>query len=132
MDLPVEVDKESGIPLYVQLEEGIRLLVHRGTLRPGDPMPTVRTLAVDLGINANTVARVYRELQRDGLLELARGVGTFVAEGAEVRSVEVEEFRAIEAKVAELVRLARRAGLSPGEVSRLVESRFREDDHAHR
>ena len=70
--LPIELRLDNGIPLYVQLTEQIRVFVHEGVLHPKDPMPTVRGLAVQLGINANTVAKVYRKLQSDGL-QSARG-----------------------------------------------------------
>ena len=62
------IDRTRPTPVYVQLQEQIRLLVHRGVLEPGDLMPTVRSLAVELGVNANTVTRVYRELQSQGVL----------------------------------------------------------------
>lgn len=132
MKLPVEIRKESGIPLYVQLAEEIRLLVHRGELRPGDQMPTVRELSVALGINANTVARVYRDLQREGLLALKRGVGTFVTEAKAGAAIGKKAYEAIERKAAELVELSRRAGLGPGEISRLIEALMKEDGHAER
>lgn len=86
MSLSVRINRKNGIPLYVQLEEQIRVLMHRGELQPGDLMPTVRELAVQLEINSNTVARVYRDLQNDGLLNLKRGIGTFVSdEGSTLR-----------------------------------------------
>ena len=65
-------------PLYAQLETAIKLAVVSGKLKLGDQLPTVRQLAVDLNINANTVARVYAELERQGVLATRRGVGTFV------------------------------------------------------
>ena len=95
MTLPIAVDKQSGIPIYVQLAERIRLLVREGRLKPGDSMPTVRKLAVDLGVNANTVARVYRDLQADGVLRLERGLGTSVADTSEP-AVPKADFRQIE------------------------------------
>ena len=85
MSLAVQINKTNGIPLYIQLEEQIRLLMHRGELKPGDLMPTVRSLAVELEINSNTVSRVYRDLQNEGLLTLKRGVGTSISEQASVR-----------------------------------------------
>ena len=74
-----QIDRASPLPVYVQLAEQIRLLIHRGALGPGDPLPTVRELAVALSLNANTVTRVYRDLQQEGLLRLERGLGTSVA-----------------------------------------------------
>ena len=72
------VDASHPLPLYAQLERGIRAAVMTGRLRAGQQLPTVRQLAVDLKINANTVAKVYSELEGAGLLETRRGVGTFV------------------------------------------------------
>lgn len=66
------------MPLYAQLERAIRLGIATGRLQPDMQLPTVRQLAVDLRINANTVAKVYRDLERAGLVETRRGVGTFI------------------------------------------------------
>ena len=73
------VDPTDKTPVYAQLERGIRSAIAAGSLRVGDQLPTVRQLAVDLRINANTVAKVYAYLERAGVLETRRGVGTFVA-----------------------------------------------------
>ncbi len=67
------------MPLYAQLTRAIRFAIATGRLRIGEQLPTVRQLAVDLRVNANTVAKVYAELERSGILETRRGVGTFVS-----------------------------------------------------
>lgn len=72
------VDTRSPTPIYAQLDRSIRAAIATGTLAPGAQLPTVRQLAVDLTVNANTVARVYAQLEKDGVLETRRGVGTFV------------------------------------------------------
>ena len=72
------VDATDPTPLYAQLERAIRVAIATGRLRPGERLPTVRQLAVELRVNANTVARVYGELERAGVLGTCRGVGTFV------------------------------------------------------
>jgi GntR family transcriptional regulator len=72
------VDSRSPTPIYAQLDRSIRAAIATGTLGPGAQLPTVRQLAVDLAVNANTVARVYAQLEKDGVLETRRGVGTFV------------------------------------------------------
>ena len=72
------VDSSSPTPIYAQLERSIRAAIATGELARGAQLPTVRQLAVDLAVNANTVARVYAQLERDGMLETRRGVGTFV------------------------------------------------------
>jgi GntR family transcriptional regulator len=75
----VSIDPHDPTPIYAQLERGLRAAMASGRLRPGDQLPTVRQLAVDLRINANTVARVYTELERAGVIETRRGVGSFVS-----------------------------------------------------
>jgi GntR family transcriptional regulator len=74
------VDSTSPTPIYAQLDRSIRAAIATGELEQGAQLPTVRQLAVDLAVNANTVARVYAQLERDGILETRRGVGTFVRE----------------------------------------------------
>ena len=66
------------MPLYAQLTRAIQFAIAIGRLRVGEQLPTVRQLAVELRVNANTVAKVYAELERSGVLETRRGVGTFV------------------------------------------------------
>ena len=72
------IQHRDPLPLYAQLEREIKSAVVLGRLRLGDRLPTVRQLAVELRMNANTVARVYAELERQGVLSTRRGVGTFV------------------------------------------------------
>ena len=74
------VDSNSATPIYAQLDRSIRAAIATGELGVGAQLPTVRQLAVDLAVNPNTVARVYAQLERDGMLETRRGVGTFVRE----------------------------------------------------
>ena len=74
------VDSSSPTPIYAQLDRSIRAAIATGELEAGAQLPTVRQLAVDLAVNANTVARVYAQLELDGVLETRRGVGTFVRE----------------------------------------------------
>jgi GntR family transcriptional regulator len=74
----LNINVGDPMPLYVQLERAVRFAIATGKLRIGDQLPTVRELAVELKINANTVARVYTELERSGVVETRRGVGTFI------------------------------------------------------
>ena len=75
----VAIDPNDATPIYAQLERALRAGIATGRLQPGDQLPTVRQLAVDLRVNANTVARVYAELERAGAIETRRGVGSFVS-----------------------------------------------------
>jgi GntR family transcriptional regulator len=73
------VDPRSGVPLYLQLIEQVKRHVALGSLGPGEQLPTVKALALDLTINPNTVARAYRDLERDGVIETSPGRGSFVS-----------------------------------------------------
>ena len=75
------IDPKSGLPIYRQIMEQIRRAIAAGLLVPDDQLPSVRDLAAQLLVNPNTVARVYRDLERDGILETRRGQGTYVAKG---------------------------------------------------
>ena len=74
------INSADPTPLHAQLERSIRAAIASGRLRPGDQLPTVRQLAVELRINANTVAKVYSQLERAGAVGTRRGVGTFIAD----------------------------------------------------
>ncbi len=126
MPSPFRIDRASATPVYVQLGEQIRLLIHRGVLQPGDPMPTVRSLAVELGINANTVTRVYRELQQQGLLRLERGIGTFVDRPADAATLDHQVWIRITTKAGELVSLCLQAGITRRELSQLLDGTWKE------
>jgi GntR family transcriptional regulator len=83
----VTLDTADATPIYAQIDRSLRAAIAAGRLKPGDQLPTVRELAVELKVNANTIARVYSELERAGVFETRRGVGTFVlADRAEART----------------------------------------------
>jgi GntR family transcriptional regulator len=76
--MDIEIELELDIPVYHQIAYRIQELITAGELKPGDQLPTVRELAIRLGINFNTVARAYRLLDRDSVISTQRGRGTFV------------------------------------------------------
>lgn len=81
------VDPHTGVPIYLQLIEQVKRSVALGVLSAGERLPTVKQLAYDLTINPNTVAKAYRELERDGIIETSVGRGSFVsAQGASDRA----------------------------------------------
>lgn len=82
----ISIDTADARPIYVQIMDEIRRAVVLGTVGPDDPLPSVRQLAGELKVNPNTVQQAYRELERDGLVYVRRGQGTFVAEEAAVQS----------------------------------------------
>lgn len=79
--MELRISDRDGVPIYVQLVNQLKYLVSSGRLAPGEQLPPVRKLAEQLLINPNTVARAYRELERDGLVVSRQGAGVFVAEG---------------------------------------------------
>ncbi len=90
---PFQIDPTDPTPLYAQLDRAIRLGISIGRLSPDAQLPTVRQLAVDLSINLNTVAKVYRDLERAGILETRRGIGTFVKSPAPKAMAKAERER---------------------------------------
>jgi GntR family transcriptional regulator len=117
----VDLDPRDATPLYAQLERGLRAAIAAGRLRAGDQLPTVRELAVDLRINANTVARVYSELERAGVLETRRGVGSFVRASAEQARSRKEHDRRLRAMATRALADAAAAGFTPQELVAEIE-----------
>ena len=109
----------SGVPLYLQLIEQVKHAVETGAMRSGDQLPTIRKLAEDLVMNPNTVARAYRELEHEGIIELRHGSGAFISESVASKSRITRKVQAIvESAVERLVAL----GLTGDEIRRLVEN----------
>jgi DNA-binding transcriptional regulator YhcF (GntR family) len=111
------IDPRSSVPLGEQVCRGLRRAIAEGALSPGDPLPPVRQVALDLGVNLNTVARAYRELEREGLLVTARGRGTVVAARRTHFGLPREELRL---RVRDLLADAWLSGYAKEEVLRLV------------
>jgi GntR family transcriptional regulator len=103
----IQIDSKSGVPFYRQIIEQVQFAISRGGLAPGDRLPTVRQLAVDLSINPNTVIRAYRQLEIEGVLETHQGSGTFVGT-QKPRVDELEQQRMLDQILTEL--LARASG----------------------
>src|SRR2546427_5326215 len=89
----------SGVPIYLQLMEQVKHAIETGALRPGEQLPGIRPLAEELVINPNTVAKAYRELEHEGVIELRHGAGAFVSGNAGTKKV-TDKFRAAQAIVA--------------------------------
>ena len=109
----------SGIPVYLQLIEQVKHAVETGALRPGDQLPPIRKLAMDLVINPNTVVRAYRELVHDKIVELKQGSGAFISESVAGQTSEMRRGQKI---VQSAMERLRSLGLSEEEIRRLVEN----------
>jgi GntR family transcriptional regulator len=105
------LDLHSGMPVYRQLIDQVLGGIASGVLKPGDQLPTVRQVAVDLSINPNTVARAYREMEIRGVLDTQQGTGTFVS-NQKIEQDEVERGRRLAQIVSEFVARAGAAGFT--------------------
>lgn len=106
------VDPRSGVPLYLQLIEQVKRAVALGALAPGEQLPTVKALALDLTINPNTVARAYRDLERDAVIETSPGRGSFVRSDGSAGNVRRAVDDVAESVLGEALRQAKALGLS--------------------
>ncbi len=121
MPAVLTVDPRSGVPIYLQIIEQIKRSIALGILQSGEQLPTVKQLAVDLTVNPNTVARAYRDLERDQVIETAPGRGSFVrADGITESPKVAAEIGGDALDVA--LREAKSVGLSRADVHELFET----------
>jgi len=113
----ITIDPQDATPIYAQLERALRAAIATGRMRPGDQLPTVRQLAVELRVNANTVARVYAELERAGVIETRRGVGSFVTATPQQAQPPDHHRRQLRAFVTRVIGDAAAAGFSIDDVA---------------
>jgi GntR family transcriptional regulator len=121
----------SGHPLYLQLMEQVRHAVETGVLQDGDLMPGIRTLAEELVISHNTVAKAYMELQHEGLLELRHGSGAYISAPRSAKSRTSKLLKA-QTKVRNVVDDLRDDGFASDEIRRLFESQLIHTDNTVR
>ncbi len=126
--LPIEVDFREAMPLTEQIRGQIRALIARGALQPGAQLPTVRQLAADLRVNFNTVARAYRMLEKDGLISVQHGRGTFVLAPLSEENKAALKQEALRALARQVVRQARALGLREHEVIAALRRAWQEDE----
>ena len=110
----------SGVPVYLQLIEQVKHAIDVGALSPGDQLPAIRRVAEDLVINPNTVAKAYRELEHEGVIELRQGSGAFVSEND--RAGRVARVRTAQPVLQAALERLMTAGLTPEEIRRLFEA----------
>jgi GntR family transcriptional regulator len=118
----------DGTPIYNQIADQIRYRIASGQLRPGDDLPPIRGLAESLRVNPNTVARAYRELEQEGLVEKRRTTGTFVKELTELRSI-AERRRLLVPQIDKLIVQSRQLGLSWEDVLEQLQQRNADISH---
>lgn len=121
----IRIDPNSPVPLNDQIKAGFKGLVAKSLLRPGDQMPSIRSLATSLKVNPNTVARAFRELSLEGFIEARRGNGNYISDLAKRQAKDnLEEVRE---RLREALRLAKRGGLPWTEIASLLQE-FKEEE----
>ncbi len=120
----IVIDYKDNRPLYEQIVERFQVLIERGVLKPQEQMPSVRSLAMDLSINPNTIQKAYAELERRGYIYTVKGRGNFVSYDEELkekrRSQQLEEFRTKAVQAME-------AGVTKAELLQIVNEIFEKE-----
>ena len=114
------VNPSSGVPIYVQIETQVKNAIAAGALKRGQALPSVRKLAADLGINPNTVARAYQELERNGVIATVQGGGTYVAENMP-RFLKSEKLRRLQPYARQIAVEGIQLGLTEEEIMETVQ-----------
>jgi len=120
--LQIRIDLKSGVPFYRQIIDQVKAAIATETIGPGDRLPTVRQLAVDLSINPNTVSRAYTELELTGLVETQMGSGTFVG-NRQVEQDDIERRRLLDQICQEFLSRASTHGFTLDDVLENLEQR---------
>jgi GntR family transcriptional regulator len=126
------VDPRSGVPIYLQVIEQIKRSVAVGVLEPGEQLPTVKALSLDLTINPNTVAKAYRELERDGVIETATGRGSFVKSNGPAATSKTAAIDVARGVIAAAVREAKSIGLCADDIRTLTDAAIERWFHEER
>ena len=116
LQLSIQIDHRSGVPIYVQIMEQVRQQVASGMLQPGDQLPTMRQLATELRVNFNTVARSYRLLDEAGLISTQQGRGTYIWEMPTSQVVERLRHESLQGLTRRYLHEAQRLGFTQAEV----------------
>jgi len=115
------LNPNSGMPIYLQIMEQVKHAVENGVLRPGDQLPGIRKLAETMVMNPNTVAKAYRELEHEGLVELRQGAGAFISENLNTKVV-TDRMQTARPIVEKTVERLLALGLSEEEIKRLIDA----------
>ncbi|MFF3322269.1 GntR family transcriptional regulator [Streptomyces sp. NPDC002889] len=120
------IDRRSGVATYLQIVQQTKQALRLGLLEPGDRLPTAREVVEATAINPNTVLKAYRELEREGLVEARRGLGTFVT--GTLGGGTPADHTALRAELTDWVARARGAGLEKDDITALFTSVVEEPD----
>jgi GntR family transcriptional regulator len=122
--MDIRINTESGVPIYLQIMRQIKLLVVSGSMKPGDQLPSVRELSMKLRLNPNTVARIYRELQHEKIIESRRGEGNYISENI-LEPLAREKHKVISESLKEFLGQARSFGYTDKEIKEIFSDALR-------
>jgi len=118
----IRVDPADARPIYRQIADEIKALIARGALREGEPLPSVRQVAADLGVNLNTIATAYRELQEEGLITVRHGSGAVVTSRTTRDTTRADLRKPLQTALTQLAL----AGLTRAEILAMVERELKD------
>ncbi len=123
--MQIHITAQDGVPIYLQIVQQVKMLIASGRLNAGDELPAIRTLAEQLVVNPNTVARAYRELELAGIVEKRRTAGTFVTEQGSPLAKR-ERMKLLTERIDQLLAEAEHMSVSLEEIQKLIGQR-----HSH-
>ena len=126
----IQLDFRSGAPIYTQIVEQVKQQVVSGELKPGDQLPTVRALALELRVNFNTVARAYRLLDEAGIISTQRGRGTYILDVPPPERTDKLRQQALVALTRDYLSEAYHMGCSSDEISRTLKELLENENKA--
>lgn len=119
--MKINIDPDSSVPIYIQIEDSIHSLIAAGQVQPGEQLPTIRELAADIRVNLNTVARAYFELDREGVISTQRGRGTFVSGIPDEKQIAEKRQKLLYSIIESALEEAHRLGYSAEEIKNAFE-----------
>jgi GntR family transcriptional regulator len=117
----VNIDPRSHIPIYLQIVDALRAAIAAGVYRPGETLPSLRALAIDLKVNPNTVQRAYDELEREGLVYSQRGKGLFVSDNG-TSAAQTHARESVGRRFEDVLRAAAGAGMTADEARKIFDT----------
>lgn len=127
----MSIDTNSAIPIFQQIADDIRRAIAAGVYQPGEPIPSIRATSLKLSVNPNTVQRAYERLERDGLVQVRKGLGLFVTDKG-TRHAQSKSETALTAAFTDAIRAALAAGMEPERVAEIYKTAWNEANHPTR